>query len=288
MEAARTQVLDHRSGGGQGERVLREPDPRLGAHVRGYQGFTESRAGVLRRREVPSGDVVLIVNFGPALRLIDPREPTAPAVYRNAFVAGLHESYVLTESTGRSDGMQVNFTPIGAHLFLGLPMDALANRAVEFDDLPGTMARRLAAELRDAPTWEIRFAALDSIIAARLAEAPAPWAGVAWAWHNLNKAGGCLSIGSMSAQLGCSRKHLIAQFRKQIGLPPKRLARILRFSRVIRLLERDDRMCWAEIAHACGYYDQAHFIKDFREFAGSTPREFVPRRRPDGGRVVGY
>ncbi len=281
----RTHIGRHHSDHGHWEMVFREPDARLRAHVHGYQGYVESTTRLIRRREIPSGDVVLIVSFGAALRLIDPRGRTGSTEYRN-FVAGLHDSYALTESTGASHGVQVNFTPIGAHLFLGLPMDTLTNRVTELEDLCGTMPRRLAAQLHEAPSWETRFRILDSVIGARLAEARVPSAGVAWAWHKLHETGGRLNIGTLATELGWSRKHLIAQFHEQIGLPPKVLARVLRFNRVIRLLDRDDEMSWVEIAQHCGYYDQAHLIKDFRQFAGSTPGEFL-RRPPDGGGGVG-
>ena len=68
-------------------------------------------------------------------------------------------------------------------------------------------------------------------------------------------------------------------------MAPKLLARILRFQRAVGLMEQP--LGWAEIALACGYYDQAHLIRDFKQFAGSSPSEFARRRLPDGGGVVG-
>lgn len=283
----RAQIVRHHSALGQWEIVSRAPDPRLRPHVRVYQGYVERTPGVARRLETPSGDVVLIIGLGPAIRVIDPRDPARATGPRRAFVAGLHDAYMLTESSGAQHGLQVNFTPIGAHLFLGLPMDALANRAVELEDIFGAPARRLAERLREAPTWAARFAHLDAIIAARLADARAPAPGVVRAWQRLNETGGCLGIGALAAEVGCSPKHLIAQFREQIGLPPKTVARVLRFRRAVRLLERDDGARWAAIAHDCGYCDQAHLIRDFRAFAGRPPGEFLGRRLPDGGGVAG-
>ncbi len=286
-DAPPARVVRHHSALGEWEIVSRAPAPRLRAHVLGYHGYVERTPGVARRIEAPSGRVVLIVGLGPPIRVIDPRDPAGASGTRHSFVAGLHNAYMLTESGGAQRGLEVTFTPIGAHLFLGLPMDALANRAVELDDLLGAAGRRLAARLREAPTWEARFTLLDAIIAARLADAPAPAAGVAWAWQRLNETGGCLGIGALAAEVGCSPRHLIAQFREQIGLPPKTVARVLRFQRAIRLLERDDGARWAAIAHDCGYCDQAHFIRDFRAFAGRPPGEFLGRRLPDGGGVIG-
>lgn len=274
-DAPRTRVTRHDAEDGRWEVVSRGPDPRLRGDVRGYHGYAEELARPVRRREPPSGDVVLIVNFGAAIRVDHPRGTARSIKAGGGFVAGLHESFALVGSSGAQRGVEVRFTPLGAHRFLGLPMDALANRVVELGDLAGAVAPDLAARLAASPDWATRFAILDAVIAARLGSTPAAPAGVAWAWHQLQLTGGRAEIGALAVELGCSRRHLVAQFREQIGLPPKTVARILRFQGALRLLGRDDRPSWAEIAHRCGYYDQAHLIRDFRRFAGRPPGEFL-------------
>jgi len=89
-----------------------------------------------------------------------------------------------------------------------------------------------------------------------------------------------LQTGSFRS-LGCSRKHLSTRFAEQVGLAPKTAARILRFGRAVSLIGADGRRSWGEIAAGCGYYDQAHFNRDFKQFAGSTPTEFAERQIPD-------
>ncbi|MGH6904698.1 MAG: helix-turn-helix domain-containing protein, partial [Geminicoccaceae bacterium] len=69
------------------------------------------------------------------------------------------------------------------------------------------------------------------------------------------------------------------------GLPPKTVARVLRFQRAIRLHDGGGCANWADVAYACGYADQAHFIKDFRRFAGVTPSAFRAARQPGEGRA---
>jgi AraC-like DNA-binding protein len=274
-------VLRHRSDLGQWELVLRDPDPRLGAHVLAYEGYTERAASFTRRRHLPSGEAVLIVNFGPALRRIDPTDPTRPIDGRHAWIGGLRDRPLLTETTGAVHCLEARFTPIGAHRFLGLPMHALTNGVVELEDILGAAARRLTARLQEAAGWEARFATLDAFIAERFDNARAVSPAVAWAWHALHKTGGCVAIGTLAGELGWSRKRLIAAFREAVGLSPKLLARIVRFQCAIRRLDRREEPRWTDIAHDCGYYDQAHFIKDFRAFAGSTPSEYLRRRLPD-------
>ena len=103
------------------------------------------------------------------------------------------------------------------------------------------------------------------------------------AWHRLVASGGQLSIGAIVDEVGCSRRHLIAQFRDEIGLTPKTLARVLRFGRAIEVIKSGVGARLTEIAHACVYYDQAHFSRDFREFAGVTPTELIASQLPDRG-----
>jgi AraC-like DNA-binding protein len=280
----RIRIEIHRSEHGYTESAFGEPAAPLVAHVNGlYQGWIEQTSRSVRRREVPSGFIPLILNFGSAFRMIDPGDPAGPGQSRRSFVAGLHESFALVESTGSSICMQVNITPLAAHLVLGVPMDSLANRVVELDDVLGATSRRLVERLGNASSWEERFDILDSFLAERLLKARPISAGIIWAWETLNETVGQVPIGTLAERLGCSHKHLIALFHAQVGLPPKMLARVLRFQRVIEQLKADDGRRWVEIAHDCGYYDQAHLIRDFRSFAGSSPTEFLGRQLPDGG-----
>jgi AraC-like DNA-binding protein len=98
-----------------------------------------------------------------------------------------------------------------------------------------------------------------------------------------------VSITGLAERAGWSRKHLVARFREHVGLPPKTFARITRFARAMRLVRSGQDLRWIDVAHACGYYDQAHFIRDFSEFAGVSPTRFLELRLPSGavlGRAV--
>jgi transcriptional regulator GlxA family with amidase domain len=108
-----------------------------------------------------------------------------------------------------------------------------------------------------------------------------------WAWRRLRASAGRASVGSLARELGWSHRRLIARFREQIGMPPKSVARVLRFERVSDLLRRPAAPSFAEIAQDCGYYDQSHLNRDFRDFAGTTPGAYVAARLPDGGGVYG-
>ncbi|MEX2246286.1 MAG: helix-turn-helix domain-containing protein [Dehalococcoidia bacterium] len=269
------------SANGQWDMVVESPDPRLRAHVREYEWWTETSPTPQRSRHVPFGNAVMIINLGPPLGVEYPARGEDFGRLQ-AFFAGLHDGYAITDSPGHSRGLQINLTPIGARLFLDAPMSELTNRAVELREVIGPLAGRVAERLHDAPTSQACFAILDDAIGARIAAARPVLPAVVWAWQQIVSNHGCVSIGGLAGEIGWSRKHLTAQFREHIGLPPKTLARIHRFDRARRLLERAGTRRWAEIALRCGYYDQAHFIRDFSAFSGVTPRAFVRSLLPHG------
>jgi AraC-like DNA-binding protein len=236
---------------------------------------------------VPFGGVVLVVSFGPELRLLDPGGRAARAERRTSFVAGLDDGPTLTEHDGVQLGVQVNLTPLGAFRLLGVPMSDLARRVVSLEDVLGADADRLAERLHDAGSWEARLELLDTELAARLDRRLPASPDVAWAWRRLDETGGRVSIGTLTEELGCSRRHLTTRFREQVGLPPKLVARVLRFDRAVQTLRRDPAVRLARLAAACGYYDQAHLNRDFRRLGGTTPAGLVADLLPDAGGVAG-
>ena len=252
------------------------PPDALRPYVTLYCGYQEFVAAG-RRMEVPHPDVVLVIGLGPTLRVVDPRRPSDSTIERLAFAAGVHDAHVFTESTVPTRGLQINLTPIGAHLLFRVPMDSLANRVVALEDIFGAEARRLLERLQEAPSWTGCFDILDDAIGGRIATARTPNPLVVRATRVLRATRGAASIARLARDLECSQRHLIATFREQIGVTPKMYARIVRFDHAVKQLRRPDGLRWAEIADASGYYDQAHLIHDFREFAGLTPGEFLAR-----------
>lgn len=248
---------------GWAETVERAPAPQLRGQVSSYYAFRERSAEPVRRREGPGTDVVLVLAFSDEW-IIDGERHTS-------FVGGLHDRQVSTENNGSSDGMQINLNPITAFSVLGVPMDSLARRTVTLVDV--LSVEPLVAQLAEADDAK-RFELLDEFFSQRLKQAKAPSTGVAWAWKRLQETHGQVPIGRLAEELGWSRKRIVARFREEVGLPPKTVARLLRFERALALADRAQRPDWARIAADCGYYDQSHLIRDFRAVTGRTPETF--------------
>ncbi len=265
---------------GRYERHERPPDSALAGVIVRLCGFEHHGARIARRREVAQDLVTIIVLLGPRLAVGGAH---APAVSLGSFVAPLHDSWAVTEESGELCGMQLDLTPLGARRLLGMPMGELSDQlVVPLDAVIGREAATLEEVLAGAAGWDARLDLLQNFVAQRLRRTSLPPPDVAWAWERLSATGGRLPIAQLARELGCSRRHLTVRFRDQIGPTPKTAARLLRFQRAVRALEHDDGRRFAEIAADCGFCDQPHLNREFRDLAGATPGEFVARRLPDG------
>lgn len=279
------QVFRHTGETARWEFVRRAAHPLLRGYVREYVGYDETTVGPMRRIETPHDATVLILNLGPPLVIEGPDGPSRRTASYRSFFAGLHDAHVATETAGRQQGVQVNLTPLGAYRFVRAPLDGLANRVAGLDDLFGAAADRLVERLHETAGWPARFALVDDYLLGRIAEGAPALPEVEHAWRRLKANGGNVPIGALADEVGWSRKRLIERFRAQIGLAPKAAARVLRFHRATGLLRRDPALGWADIAYACGYYDQAHFNREFRALSGRTPGAFRRALLPDSGGV---
>jgi AraC-like DNA-binding protein len=231
--------------------------------VRNLAGWYERVDQPVVRREVPGGRIVLVISFGPPLEV--------DGSSYGSFVAGLHETAAITEHAGVSHGVQAYLTPLGAERLFRMPMGELANRGADLADLLDD-ADELAERLYETPGWPARLALLDAYIERRVAEAPPAPREIEWSWQRLLGSGGAVPVAELAEEVGWSRRHLAARFREHVGLPPKALARILRFERAAERLRGGAGL--ADAALDSGYYDQAHFNRDFKAFAGVTPTQY--------------
>lgn len=282
----RLRAVRHASQHDRWELVFGTPDPRLRPYVVHYCGYDEETGTFRRRLEAPAPRVPLIFNFGPPVAVRAPMAGGDWQRHGNGFVAGLHDTYALVESSGSQSGVEVYLTPVGAGLVTGVPMRDLKDRVVGLDELFGTPGGLVREELLEAAGWQERFAIVDRFLLARLSKAEPPPPSLAWALSRLHSTRGAIEIGSLTDELGCSRRYLISLFNDRVGLPPKLFARILRFEHALELANGGG-IGWAEVAQRCGYYDQAHMIYDFKQFTGHSPAAYRALKLPDGGGVIG-
>ena len=254
---------------GRFEMRRRLPDPALDGIVSDICGYRETAAGHFRNVEYASLTVPLVFSFAEPFAIGLGKAPDDNDRFAS-FAAGLFAGPVMIESFGTACCIQVNFTPLGARRFFRLPMSELTDSMVVLDDVLGAEGMALREQLGNAPDWASRFDLAEAFVTARLERAAETPLEIAWAYDRIIASGGRARISAIAEKLGWSRKHLAGSFSNAIGIGPKTLSRIVRFNRALGL-SRQQTADWADIAADCGYADQAHLVRDFRQLAGDPP-----------------
>jgi len=218
-------------------------------------------------RMVPHPAVTLILDFGAGSAIVD---DAAGRRQRGSLVAGLGFGFggAVRWRGENVECVQVRLSPVIARAVLGAsPADL--DGAVALDDLWGREAARIRERLSDVVSWADRFAVTDAVLARRRAVGSPVDPEVAWAWHRIVGSRGLVSVDELAADLEWSRKRLWSRFLAQIGLPPKRAARLVRFDHAVHRLVAGDGA--ARVAADNGYADQSHLHRDVVAFSGVTP-----------------
>jgi AraC-like DNA-binding protein len=255
-----------------GARVERELSPCIvlpaDAHLRSWvardhEGFDES--------SFPHGDFVDPARLVTQLAVKVTDQPWHPPVLVN----GPSTTYTRIQGPW-APAIATRLAPLGAYRLLGPAVSEIGGSLfVALEDIVGAEARRLSEQVQSARTWDERGRLLDDFLLDRSTRGPQPSPEVSHAWHLLVRSGGRTTIRGIARQVGWSHKHLITRFKQQVGVAPHMAARLVRLSTVWRHL--DDQQSWARIAAESGYADQAHLIREFRHFTGTTPGALITR-----------
>jgi AraC-like DNA-binding protein len=246
--------------------------------VHAYRGYRYEGFAPGTHLGLPSHHLTVVISLGDPTRLAALPDPAQPPAAFPALAGGLHTRPAVIAHDGAQHGVQLELTPAGARSLLGLPAAALGQTVVDLRELLGPTAGELAERMAAAPAWGDRFAVLDEVLArrtARSAPPPAPPAALRRAWQRIVASGGTARVSDVAAEVGWSRRHLAERFAREYGLTPKDATRVVRFERSRRLLQRRDRPTLAAVAAACGYYDQAHLARDWRDLAGCPPSAWL-------------
>ncbi len=196
-----------------------------------------------------------------------------------AVVAGIRDRYYAKQAGDAASSVGVQLLPGAARALFGVSACELAGRHLPLGALLGHDSDRLRERLQSITQAARRLALMADWLTARLASARAPHPVVLEAIVGL-RAGD--SVVEVVRRSGFSHRHLGARFVDAVGLTPKRFQRVLRFQHVLAAAHRQPARSWLDIALAAGYTDQAHFNREFREFAGVSPgawRRAAPRHR---------
>ncbi len=175
----------------------------------------------------------------------------------------------------------VRFRLGGPGAFAVVPLRGVTGGSVEPSGVFGADAPKLASELDAAPDLEACAAILDDFFLARETTADG-FRTFRRALQRLEATDGRASVSDVAEHTGVSPRHVARLFARYLGIPPKTLGRVLRFQRTMRMLMSDPGCSLSEVAQSAGYFDQAHFIRDFRRMTGGVPRGYRGYYPPEG------
>lgn len=285
--ANRIRTIDHRYAPDSWRMDSFTPSTTLAPFMRRATAYTVQGTGLSRQRELPNGSAVLVFNLGSELRVEDAAGKRHRFPQPAVFYSGPSDRYVVTETDGAQEGLVVELTLPGARRLLSRPLNELGDRMITLSDLLGPRVDEILGRIIEAATPAARLALLETAIEARIADAgDRGTRDIEWAWNLQHARGGRVPVAQLADAVGCSRKHLAVRFDREFGLPPKLLARIMRFDRAIRIMRCGELKSWSDLAAECGFSDQAHMAREFVAFAGDPPTALLRRRLPDEGGFV--
>jgi AraC-like DNA-binding protein len=222
---------------------------------------------------LPAGTTELVVNLKhDEIHIHDPDQPEQYRKFAGAAFSGTYSRSFVCNAVQHEAMMGVHFKPGGAFPFLGAEANELTNTHANLADLWGRSGLELRERLCTAALSPRLFRIMEDALRDRLRDHSTRAPEMMFALQKFVKGGNGALIRDVSQALGFSQRRFIQMFTSQVGLTPKMFCRIQRFQRARVLAEKLDTPHWAELAAYCGYFDQSHLIRDFQEFAGSTPK----------------
>ena len=218
-------------------------------------------------RILPDGCAELILNFGD--RFLQHSDNNQRELQPRYFLVGQMTGPILISPCGRVELLGIRFQPGGTRAFLGVPAHEFKDRVVELGDLSRKFERELLQACAAQPSLAGKIAAAERFLAVQFTASKADSDLLTLAGNVIDYRG-LVSVDELASAAGISGRQLERRFLLEVGIGPKLLARIVRFQQVFRAMDEAN-AAWVDVALACGYYDQAHLIRDFKQFARQTP-----------------
>lgn len=191
-----------------------------------------------------------------------------------SWFAGLQSQYLTIASGQNAKMLVVTFKAQAAGTFIKGSAEVCANQVRLAADFMGEEVTSLRSQLMANLNPEAMFALLESFLDARIPKATIQQQVVATAVEHIQSTSGQLKLTELVAQSGYSQRRFTELFKLHVGLTPKQYHRIIRFNQILSSIHQQDSFNWLTVAQDCGYFDQAHFIRDFKSFAGINPSQY--------------
>jgi AraC-like DNA-binding protein len=258
----------------------RVPRPPLDAFVQSIWVCRNAPQPHALERILPTGAAQLIVNLKEdRTRLYDADGGHRCVESPGTILSGVWSRYQVIDTTEQEYVAGVAFKPGGTVPFVRTPAHEIRDADIPLDTIwnrARTMALR--ERLLEAVSLEAMLDVFETALLGQMYSRPGLHPAVGFALAAFDRAPGMTSIATVTRAIGMSAKRFIERFKIEVGVTPKRYCRIRRFQDAVTKANRGGPLDWARVAQDCGYFDQAHFIHDFRSFAGLTPTGYLDAR----------
>jgi AraC-like DNA-binding protein len=211
-----------------------------------------------QERILPTGESALVIDLGSR---------------GVAGFSGPHSRSFVIDVASQFSVAGVQFAPGGAFPFVDIPQVETVDQHVPLGSLsnwPATFRERVL----EARTPQQRLDVIEAALVAMVARGRGLHPAIRYAVRVLEPGTATLPVADLVDRVGLSHRRFLDLFAAQVGLTPKRFARVRRFQHALRRLRAGGPVHWADVALSCGYYDQAHFIHEFKEFSGVNPTTY--------------
>jgi AraC-like DNA-binding protein len=230
-------------------------------------------------RFLPDGNTEIIIDLTTTPKYIYDNDTfTEIQACNRIWISGVRSKFISIPSGRDSEMFVLNFRKGAVYPFLRMPLHEISDRVVDGDLILHKSFLVLREALLNAGSIDAMFALAEQMLITNFLPSFTSNPFVDYAVGSILRDPAVTRIKTIADKTGFSSKHFIKIFRDNVGVNPKTFLRIIRFQKAIGELEHNRAMSWAGLAVDCGYYDQAHFIDDFKSFSGFTPVEYIARK----------
>lgn len=250
--------------------------PSLSAYVEMLIYYADYTAGYEMERLLPEGVIEIIIDLTETPKAIYHNEHLYEIQScRTAWVSGMRSRFITIHAGGIHSSMFViRFKRGMAYPFLQMPVSELNHQVVDADLIFQQTLNHLREQILEAASLDEKFKIVEQYLLKQLQQSMAIPAVIQFAVQQIITHPATATIQNIVQKTGYSHKHFLSLFQKYVGFNPKQFLRIAKFQQVIHRLEQLQPISWTQIACDSGYYDQAHFINDFKTFSGFSPVEY--------------
>jgi AraC-like DNA-binding protein len=252
------------------------PSPPLSLAAESIWIYSGYRPPHILERVLPSGTAEMIVQLrDESFRCYDPKTFALSQTLQGPLIVGPRTDAQVIDTMQQLDVMGVHFRPGGTGMLFPMPADELSGLDLPVDSIWDGFGSKLRESLDRATTAQGKLKVMECLLRERWRDGSRLHRAIPVALEQIEEANEGFKIGDLADELGLSFRRFIEVFTSHIGLSPKAYFRVRRFQKALRAIHRGMSSSWADLASQCGWYDQAHMIRDFRALAGLTPGEYL-------------